>query len=87
MLQNNNTAGNKAISLHVVKPYDFALSLRAIRSFQPAPSEHGDRLLLATRIAGIPTLIEVGQSSGINGKLRASSVPESNSSHLRKIVE
>lgn len=80
-------AVDKAISLRVVKPYDFALSLRAIRSFQPAPSEQGDRLRLATRIVGIPTLIEVGQGSGINGKLRASSVPESSSSHLRRIVE
>ncbi len=87
MPQKNNTTGDKVISLHVVKPYDFALSLRVIRSSQPAPSEQGDRLRLANRIAGIPALIEVGQSSGIDRKLRASSVPETNSSHLRRIVE
>ena len=87
MLQKNNTSGDKAISLHAVQPYDFALSLRVIRSFQPTPSEQGDRLRLATRIAGIPTLIEVAQSPGAKGKLRASSVPESDSSHLRRIVE
>jgi DNA-3-methyladenine glycosylase II len=87
MLQRNSAAGDKAISLHVVKPYDFALSLRAIRSFQPAPSEQGDRLCLATRIDETPTLIEVSQSPGAKGKLKASSIPETNDSHLRTIVE
>ncbi len=87
MSQKNNTAGDKAISLYVVKPYDFALSLQAIRFFQLAPSEQGDQLHLATRIVGIPTLIEVSQSPAINGNLRASSVPETDSSHLRRIIE
>ena len=87
MPHKNNTAGDKTISLRVVKPYDFALSLRAIRSFQPAPSEQGDRLCLATRITGIPTLIEVRQSPGINSKLKAFSIPETDNNHLRTIVE
>ena len=86
MLQKNNEAGDKAISLHVVKPYDFALSLRAIRSFQPALSEQGDRLRLATRIDEIPTLIEVSQSSAAKGELKISSIPETNNSHLSTIV-
>jgi DNA-3-methyladenine glycosylase II len=61
--------------------------LRAIRSFQPVPLEQGDRLRLATRITGIPTLIEVRHSPRINSDLMASSVPETDSGHLRRIVE
>lgn len=87
MLQKNNATGDKAISLHVVKPYDFALSLRAVRSFAPALSDHSDRLRLATRIDGTPTLIEVSQIQGAKGSLRAFSTPESDTGHLRTIVE
>lgn len=86
-IRKNKLAGGKAILLHVVRPYDFALSLRAVRSFRPSASEQGDRLRLATKIAGIPTLIEVGQYPGINGELRAFSKPEVNSSDVSKIVE
>ena len=44
MLKENNTAGLKTVSLNVVKPYDFALSLRVVRSFQPAFSEQSNQL-------------------------------------------
>jgi DNA-3-methyladenine glycosylase II len=87
MLQKNNTAGDKAILLYVVKPYDFVLSLHAVRSFEQELSDQGDRLRLATRIDGTPTLIEVSQSPGAKGKLKASSIPETDNSHLRTIVE
>ena len=86
-MSQKNDASDDAISIYVVKPYDFALTLRVIRSFEPAQLHPDDRLYLATRILGTPTLIEVIQSPRLEGKLRASSVPESDSNHLRRIVE
>ncbi|MFH1032456.1 MAG: hypothetical protein V1767_07855 [Chloroflexota bacterium] len=77
-----NPNGN--ITISIVKPYDFALSLSAIRSFQPAELEPEPRLRLAVKIAGIPTLIEVRQ---VKDSLRASSRPKSDSNQTRAIVE
>jgi DNA-3-methyladenine glycosylase II len=87
MPQKKGSARNPAISLRVVEPYDFGLSLRVVKSFQPAPSKQDDRLRLATKIAGMATLIEVSKSPAKNGKIRASSVPKSDDSRIREIAE
>jgi DNA-3-methyladenine glycosylase II len=86
ILQKDSAAGDNAILLHVVKPYDFALSLRVIRSFQPAPPEQGDRLLLATRINETPTVVEVSQNPAAKGELLVTSTPKTHDSHLGEIV-
>lgn len=72
------------IPISIVKPYDFALSLSAVRSFQPSASEPTAQLRLAVKIAGVPTLIEVRQS---RGSLKATSNPESDNNQVRDIVE
>ncbi len=72
-------------SIDVVKPYDFLLTLRAIRSFEPAPLLRDDQLHLATRIIETPISIEVTQ--GLESKIKTSSIPDCDRSHLRKIVE
>jgi DNA-3-methyladenine glycosylase II len=87
MSQKNNSVDASFVPLRVVKPYDFGLSLRVINSFRPIPSEQNDRLRLATKIAGLPTLIEVNRSPGTNGKLRVSSLPKSDDNRLREIAE
>ena len=45
--------------VNVVEPYDFALSLRAIRSFEPTATESEPRLRLAVRLGKKPSIIEV----------------------------
>jgi DNA-3-methyladenine glycosylase II len=87
MPQKKDSAGNPVISLRVVEPYDFGLSLSVVKSFRPAPSEQDDRLILPTKIADLPTLIEVSKSPGKNGKVRASSIPKGNDSRIREIAE
>ena len=87
MPQQSDHEDENSISLSVVGPYNFALSLRAIKSFQPVLSGTCDRLCLATRVAGNPTLIEVGQSQEQKGYLRVSSIPKTDNSLLRTIVE
>lgn len=87
MSEKKDAADAVAIPIYVVEPYDFALSQRAVRSFEPVPLQWDSRLCPATKIVGTPTLIEVSQSSGPKSKLTASSAPESDSSHLRRIVE
>ena len=79
--------GDKIISLNLVEPYDFALTLRAIRSFQPALSGQGDKLVLPARIDGTPTLIEVSQSPGAKNELLIISRPENKSKSVLGIVE
>jgi DNA-3-methyladenine glycosylase II len=73
--------------LNVVQPYDFALSLRVMKSFQPAASGPGDRLRLAARIAKTPSVIEVGQRLGAGDALEVSSNPPADRRRLRLIAE
>lgn len=75
------------VLLDVVKPYDFALSLGAISTFEPAPLEQNDRLHLAARIDGTPTLIEVCWSTEKEGRLMVSSMPEVRGYQIRRIAE
>ena len=86
MPKGNNAAGDNAVLLNVVKPYDFALSLRTFRSFHPALPEKDNTLRLATRIDGTPTLIETSQGPEPKDKLKASAIPEKNKGHIRRIV-
>ena len=87
MFKENKAAGHKAIPLNTFKPYDFALSLRAVRSFQPALSEQSGLLHLATKIDGSQTLIDISQGPEPTGKLVASSVSEVSMSQIRRIAE
>jgi DNA-3-methyladenine glycosylase II len=77
----------KTVSLNTIKPYDFALSLQAVNSFQPALAEQNDRLYLAARINENPALIEVRRSRNPEDKLIASSVQKVSENHIRKIAE
>lgn len=87
MTGENKAAGIKKVWLNVVRPYDFELSLRAIRSFQPAFSEQGNRLHLTARINRNSTLIEVNQSSKPGSPLLASYMQPSSKSQIRRIAE
>jgi DNA-3-methyladenine glycosylase II len=85
-LSQKNDPIDAAISINVIKPYDFALTLHAIRSFEPTIQHPDDRLHIATKIHGTPTLIEISQAPE-QDKLRAYSLPEIENSKLRRIVE
>jgi len=82
-----NAAGGRAVALNVVEPYDFPLSLRVVRSFQPAAPETDDRLRLAARVGGKPAWIEIRQGPGLKGRLEAVSTPRSDNRRLRSLVE
>ena len=59
-----NDRAETGVSITFVKPYNFALSMYAERSFQPRPSFEGSGLRLPARIAGSPVVIEVTADEG-----------------------
>jgi DNA-3-methyladenine glycosylase II len=87
MDRKTTAAGKKTFSLNVVEPYDFSLTLRAIRSFQPALADKSESLLLTARVEGITTLIEISQEPGAKNDLRVISKPENKAKSLLRIVE
>ena len=54
MIRNGDKVENKDNGLHIVESYDFALLLRAVKSFQPAEPEKNNALRITIRIAGVP---------------------------------
>lgn len=78
--------GQPMVVISPVQPYDFALSMRAIRAFRPVPAAPEKSLRLAARIGGTPALIEVSEAPGQTGKLQAISSPASDGALLRSIV-
>jgi DNA-3-methyladenine glycosylase II len=87
MSENNSASRIKSASLKIVEPYDFALTLRAIRSFQPNQLERGEGLNLVARISGTPVLIEVTQNPSTKNQLKVSSDPKANIKEVRRIAE
>jgi DNA-3-methyladenine glycosylase II len=81
----HNYVSDSSISIDVVKPYNFELSLRTMRSFQPAKTEASPRLRMAARIAGHPAIIEVSVDEG--SILKASSKPKIDENQVRAIVQ
>jgi len=75
------------VTLNIVKPYNFALSLQAVRSFQPAQKEQSDLLRLAYKINRSPILVEVSRAPGTEGNLTASSIQDISEINIRKIAE
>ncbi len=82
-----NQPTNKSVLLNIVRPYDFALCMRAFRSFGSASPDPDDRLRLATRIDGIPTLIEISQKRGPENKLIATFTSASSKNDVKSIAE
>ncbi len=83
----NNSINSGGITVSFVKPYDFALSLHAVRSFLPAVSEKDPKLRLAARVSDIPTLIEISHNKGTKSQLKAFSHPEVATDDVRSIAE
>jgi DNA-3-methyladenine glycosylase II len=81
---NRHLKQNHKIILDIVKPYDFELSIRSMNSLRPTPENKFDQLNLATRLSGISALVRV---SGSGDRIEVSSVPETDSRELRKMVE
>ncbi|HEX7363780.1 MAG TPA: DNA-3-methyladenine glycosylase [Dehalococcoidia bacterium] len=73
------------ISITVVQPYDFALSLRAMRSFQSVAAEPEPRLRMAARLGNKPAVVEIWL--GAKSALKASSRPKVDNEQLRAAVE
>jgi len=73
------------VSLKVVGPYDFCLSMRAVRAFRPGPSEGGADLRLAADIGGIAASIEVAANR--SGELIAVSRPAVDRLRLKSALE
>ena len=83
---NRSGTGARAVTVEVVEPYDFGLSLRAIHSFLPAPLEPGEVLCLAARLGGRPASVEIRPSAGSGGSLDVVSVPRVGSRRLRSFA-
>jgi DNA-3-methyladenine glycosylase II len=86
MLRKQSKSDNKKTGLNIVEPYAFALSLRAVKSFQPANIAPNAGLQLATMIEGIPIVIEVSTTPKTSG-IVMSARPKAESSQISRIVE
>ena len=87
MSENNSSSGIKDTFLKIVEPYDFALTLRAIRSFQPHQPEQVSGLNLVARISGTPVLIEVTQNPAAKNQFKITSNPQADIKEVRRITE
>jgi DNA-3-methyladenine glycosylase II len=86
MKQRKDADHRAGILISTVQPYDFALSVRAIRSFSPDPAATETSLRLAAIIDGKPVLIEVREDTDRAGQLRATSSPQIETVRLRSVV-
>jgi DNA-3-methyladenine glycosylase II len=75
------------VQLNVVRPFDFTLFLRNLKSFEYNLSGELGTLRLATRIEGTPTLIEIRQVGKLKGKIIATSTPEVREHYVQSIAE
>jgi DNA-3-methyladenine glycosylase II len=82
-----DSGAGTGVPISFVRPYDFALSMRAVRSFQPGPSSLGNGLRLPVRIDGSPVIIEVIAGQDETGNLQAFSRPESDGDRVSIIME
>jgi DNA-3-methyladenine glycosylase II len=73
------------VSITVVQPYDFALSLRAMRSFQPTVTQSDPRLRMAVRLGNKPVIIEVSQDN--KNRLKVYSRPNLDRERVLAVVE
>jgi DNA-3-methyladenine glycosylase II len=83
---NTGVPAQTSIDVPFVKPYDFALSMLARRSFRPLPDSPDKAMRLAVKIEGKPVLIEITGSPD-KSVLRAASQPESDSNRVRSLVQ
>ncbi len=84
-MSNQATDTKSNIYITIVQPYDFALSLRAIRSFQPAAVQPEPRLRIAVRINDKPVAIEVSEDE-VN-RLKATTGPGADIEQVQAVVE
>jgi DNA-3-methyladenine glycosylase II len=87
MQDKHSATGDKSITLNIVKPYDFALTLKAIHSFEPSQPEQSNRIYLATRIERTPALIEISPDPKDENRLTASCKQQVNGNQIREIAE
>jgi len=80
-----STRTKTPILINVVEPYDFAISLKAIRSFQPAVQQAEPRFRLAASLGKKPAVVEV--TTDDKNRLVATSRPPSDSQQLGALVE
>jgi len=84
MMQNSRLADD-SVSIHVVEPYDFALSLQTMRSFQRDAPVQAPRWRTAVKLGATPAVLEVVMEDAKN--LRAYSRPQGEENQVRSIVE
>jgi DNA-3-methyladenine glycosylase II len=74
------------VKIPVIKPYDFALSLSAVRSFSPTSFLTDNKLRLPARIGDSPVMIEVTSGIDETGDLVATCRPASEPDKIRNLV-
>jgi len=85
MLKMNKPTNQTAVRIPVAKPYNFDLSLSALKSFRPIQASEGDRLNLPVRIEGSPVTIEVSKLN--TGDVKAVCRPGRNTEQIIRLVE
>jgi DNA-3-methyladenine glycosylase II len=86
-MRNNDIAKNKGILLKIVQPYDFELSLRAVRSFSPNHVESVNNYRLAVNVAGVPCLAEIRARNAPGDQIEVSSQPAVDPAELKATAE
>jgi DNA-3-methyladenine glycosylase II len=87
MSQRNDSTVQTVVRVSFAKPYDFALSLSAVRSFIPDQSLKDGQLRLPVMVAGYPVVIEITAGETKTSDLKAISKPESKIDQVRTTVE
>ncbi|MFC2009283.1 hypothetical protein ACFLUT_04430, partial [Chloroflexota bacterium] len=79
-------AGEDAVEVSYVQPYDFALSTSAMRARQPGGVSHEEPLRIPTLFGDSPTIVEV-TADGSDRALQATSRPVADAAEVRALVE
>ena len=78
---------SKGIALDIVKPYDFELSLRAVRSFSPNPDKSVDKYRLAARVDDVACVVEIRSQTAASDQIEVSSRPAVERVQLKSMAE
>ena len=83
----DKTGKETVVSIDVVEPYDFELSFRAYRSFQPKNEAEDKTYHIAVEQDNIPIMITVSKDQASRNNIVASADPEIEEAFLEKTVK
>ncbi|MGC8618808.1 MAG: hypothetical protein ACP5UZ_08800, partial [Thermoplasmata archaeon] len=83
----DRTGKETIVSIDVVEPYDFELSLRVYRSFQPKNETEAGTFHIAVEQDGTTIMITISKDQASRNNIVASADPEIEEAFLKKTVK